>query len=457
MIPQPETHSVDTCGTVDTATGPDGWDAESSAGVPPGGLPPLPEPAGAPAAPYPEAALNAELARLRRENLYRARRVLNGAQGVRPVVDGRRMLSFCSNDYLGLAAHPALAEALREGAGRYGVGSGAAHLVTGHSEAHRRLEDDLAELTGRPRALLFSTGYMANLGVVSALCARGEHVYADRLNHASLNDGARLAAARLRRYPHRDVAALARMSAGRSASMIITDGVFSMDGDVAPVPELASIAQARGARLLVDDAHGLGVIGHGGRGTLDALGLDQRQVPILVGTLGKAFGTFGAFVAGSEPLIETLIQRARSYIYTTALPPAVAHASSVALALALREGWRREHLAALIARFRRGAAALDLPLMASETPIQPLLAGDSLRALEWSLFLEDHGVLVTAIRPPTVPVGAARLRITLSAAHGVQDVDRLLELLARLPNRGPAARDPAATNREPGHRHNPST
>jgi 8-amino-7-oxononanoate synthase len=405
--------------------GPDGWDPESSAS----------RPLDAPVAPpSDDAALAAELARLRRENLYRVRRVLESPQGVRPVVDGRAMLSFCSNDYLGLAAHPGVAAALREGVTRYGVGSGAAHLISGHSEAHRQLEEDLADFTGRPRALLFSTGYMANLGVISALCVRGEHVFADRLNHASLNDGARLAQVRLRRYPHRDVDALERMLADTGASMIMTDGVFSMDGDMAPVPELARVAAAVGARLMVDDAHGLGVIGHAGRGTLDVLKQDDRQVPVLVGTLGKAFGTFGAFVAGSDTLIETLIQRARSYIYTTALPPAVAHATSAALALSVREDWRRERLRALIARFRHGAAELGLPLLESHTPIQPLFAGRSLLALEWSLFLEDHGVLVTAIRPPTVPKGQARLRITLSAAHRDEHVDWLLELLGRLPH-----------------------
>ncbi len=382
-----------------------------------------------------DATLAAQLARLRRENLYRVRRVLESPQGVRPFVDGHPMLSFCSNDYLGLAADPVVADALREGVERYGVGSGAAHLISGHSEAHRRLEMDLADFTGRPRALLFSTGYMANLGVISALCARGEHVYADRLNHASLNDGARLAGARLKRYPHRDMAALERMSAGTGAALFITDGVFSMDGDIAPLAQLARLAQATGAWLMVDDAHGLGVVGRAGRGTLDLFGMDDLEVPILVGTLGKAFGTFGAFVAGSEALIETLIQRARSYIYTTALPPAVAHATSAALALAMREEWRREHLCRLIARFRHGAAALDLPLMESQTPIQPLLAGDSPRALEWSRFLESNGVLVTAIRPPTVPEGAARLRITLSAAHEEADIDRLLEVLSQLPTR----------------------
>lgn len=383
-----------------------------------------------------DAALRAELERLRDAHLHRARRVLDGPQGVRPVIDGRPVLSFCSNDYLGLAAHPVLADALREGARRFGVGSGAAHLITGHGQAHRRLEEDLAAFVGRPRALLFSTGYMANLGVISALCERGEAVYADRLNHASLNDGALLAGVRLRRFPHADTAALERMRAGGDAALLATDGVFSMDGDLAPVPALAGIADAAGARLLVDDAHGLGVIGRGGLGTLEVYreqGWDDDGSVILMGTLGKAFGTFGAFVAASDAVIETLIQRARSYIYTTALPPALAHATSAALALAQREDWRREHLQALIARFRTGAADLGLPLMASTTPIQPLLTGDAETALAWSRSLEAQGVLVTAIRPPTVPKGAARLRITLSVAHAEQDVDRLLALLERLP------------------------
>jgi 8-amino-7-oxononanoate synthase len=414
----------------DSDSGPDGWNAESSATEPLEGLPPLPDRSG-----RKDAALVVELDRLRRDNLFRVRRVLDGPQGARPVVDGRTLLSFCSNDYLGLAAHPAVADALREGLDRYGVGSGAAHLVSGHSEAHQRLEQDLADFTGRERALLFSTGYMANIGVIGALCDRGKHLYADRLNHASLNDGARLAGVRLRRYPHRDVAALKRQLGSNGATLIATDGIFSMDGDLAPLRELAHIAHKAGAWLLVDDAHGLGVIGNAGRGSLNVLGLDDREVPILVGTLGKAFGTFGAFVAGSASLIEILIQRARSYIYTTALPPAVAHATSVALALSVRESWRRDHLRALIARFRHGAAALELPLMESHTPIQPLLAGDPLLALEWSLFLENQGVLVTAIRPPTVPKGAARLRITLSAAHQEEDIDHLLALLARLPHR----------------------
>ena len=372
------------------------------------------------------------LARARAAGLYRERRLLAGPQCVRPVIDGRPMLAFCSNDYLGLAADARVAEALRDGALRYGVGSGAAHLVSGHGEAHRQLEEALADFVGRPRALLFSTGYMANLGVVSALADRGDTIYGDRLNHASLTDGARLSGARLRRYPHLDVGRLRRMAGDAAPALILTDGVFSMDGDIAPVGDLARIARDGNAWLVVDDAHGLGVLGDAGRGTLSLLGLGADEVPVLVGTLGKAFGTFGAFVAGSDTLIETLIQRARSYIYTTALPPAVAHATTAALAIAINESWRRERLQALVQRFRDGAAALGLPLMPSETPIQPLIAGDAETALAWSRYLESHGVLVTAIRPPTVPAGAARLRITLSAAHADDDVDRLLDLLAEL-------------------------
>jgi 8-amino-7-oxononanoate synthase len=373
-----------------------------------------------------------ELDRLRGAGLYRRRRVLGGPQQPRCLVDGRPMLSFCSNDYLGLANHPEVISALRQGAERWGVGSGAAHLVNGHSAAHHALEEELADFTGRPRALLFSTGYMANLGVITALAGRGDTVFEDRLNHASLLDGALLSRANLRRYPHGDGAALARLALESPPRLIATDGVFSMDGDLAPIPTLAEITRAAGGWLLVDDAHGLGMLGREGRGTLDHLGLGAEQVPILMGTLGKAFGTFGAFVAGSRELIEMLIQRARTYIYTTATPPALAEATRVSLAIARREDWRRERLRTLIARLRTGATQLGLPLANSPTPIQPLMAGTTSRALAWSQALESAGILVTPIRPPTVPEGKARLRITLSAAHGEDDVDRLLESLATL-------------------------
>jgi 8-amino-7-oxononanoate synthase len=322
-------------------------------------------------------------------------------------------------------------EAVKQAVDRYGVGSGASHLITGHSLPHHALEEELAEFTGRPRALLFSTGYMANLGTISALVRRGDSVFADRLNHASLLDGALLSRAQLSRYPHGDVGRLEEMVDRVSArrKLIVSDGVFSMDGDLAPVPALAAVARRRGAWLMVDDAHGLGVLGATGAGTLEHYALGGGDVPILIGTLGKALGTFGAFVAGSEALIETLIQRARSYVYTTALPPAVAEATRMSLQLLREEGWRREHLSALVARFRRGAAQLGLPLSVSQTPIQPLIVGEAEAALRLSAALRDCGVLVHAIRPPTVPKGTARLRITFSAAHAEAQVDQLLSAL----------------------------
>ena len=373
--------------------------------------------------------LTAELERLRAAGLYRQRRVRQPPQAR---TEGRPLLTFCSNDYLGLANHPAVIEALQQGADRWGVGSGSAHLVSGHSAAHQALEEDLSEFTQRPRALLFSTGYMANLGVISALTGRGDTVFEDRLNHASLLDGTLLARATLRRYPHADAAELARLMQSSAPRLIATDGVFSMDGDLAPLPALGLIARQSDTWLLVDDAHGLGVLGREGRGSLDHFGLDSTQVPILMGTLGKAFGTFGAFVAGSVDLIETLIQRARPYIYTTATPPALAEATRVSLALARRDEWRRERLQTLIRRFRAGAAQLGLPLADSRTPIQPLMAGSSERARSWSRTLESHGIQVIAIRPPTVPEGTARLRITLSATHTDADLHRLLDALAAI-------------------------
>jgi 8-amino-7-oxononanoate synthase len=375
--------------------------------------------------------LAAELARLRIEHLYRTRAVVDGPQGAEITVNGTRYLSFCSNDYLGLANHPRLIAALKEGAEKYGAGSGASHLVTGHQRPHHALEEALAEFTGRPRALLFSTGYMANLGTVAALTERGDPVWEDRLNHASLLDAGLLAGARLRRYPHGDAAALRQRLAENTGrrGMILTDGVFSMDGDLAPLPQLADIAHQYNAWLMVDDAHGLGVLGASGRGTLEHFGLDDKAVPVLIGTLGKAFGTFGAFVAGGEDLIEYLIQRARPYVYTTALPPTVAYATLAGLRILREEDWRREHLRNLIARFRRGAEQLDQALLPSLTPIQPLLIGDPEKALAMSEALRQHNIYVSAIRPPTVPNGTARLRITLSAAHSEEQVDRLLTAL----------------------------
>jgi 8-amino-7-oxononanoate synthase len=369
----------------------------------------------------------------RENNLYRTRLVVDTPQGVTVRIDGRDYLSFCSNDYLGLANHPDVVTAFHQGLDEFGSGSGAAHLITGHSRAHHALEEELAAFLQRPRALLFSTGYMANLGVMSALLGRGDRVFEDHTNHASLLDGARLSGARLLRYHHGDAADLdARLANAPAGELLVaTDGVFSMDGDMAPLAPLARVATRHGAWFMVDDAHGLGVTGPGGRGSVAQAGLDMAQVPILVGTLGKAFGTFGAFVAGSDDLIETLIQEARTYIYTTAPPPALANATRTALRLVREEDWRREHLQQLINRFRSGARQLGLALCDSETPIQPLLVGAADAALRLSQALREQGILITAIRPPTVAEGASRLRITFSANHQDEHVDRLLDVLEK--------------------------
>lgn len=364
------------------------------------------------------------------DGLYRHRKVLEGPQGVEGTVAGRQVINFCSNDYLGLASHPKMIEALQRGALRYGVGSGASHLVCGHMEPHHALEEELAAFTGRERALLFSTGYHANLGVLCALCGRGDWVAEDRLNHASLLDGAGLAGARLKRYPHQGVEALSQWIEDQSRVCVIaTDAIFSMDGDMARLKDLAVLARRQKAWLYVDDAHGFGVLGRQGEGTLESMGLDQGDVPLYMATLGKAAGVFGAFVAGPEALIETLIQQARTYIYTTALPPALAETCRAGLRLLREESWRRDRLQVLLHRFRSGAATLGLSLLPSQTPIQPIVVGDNQKALEVSRRLWEQGLWVAAIRPPTVPVGTARLRITLSAAHTETQVDRLLDAL----------------------------
>lgn len=374
-----------------------------------------------------EKALEETLARRQADGLYRRRVTLESPQGAEVVVAGRKRVNFCSNDYLGLAAHPEVVRAWQRGAERYGVGSGASHLVCGHMMPHQALEEELAEFTGRPRALLFSSGYQANLGVVTALAGRGDWVLEDRLNHSSLLDGARLAGARLKRFPHGDSAALENLP--HRARLIATDGVFSMDGDLAPLPQLAQRCRAQ-CWLYVDDAHGFGVLGEKGAGILEHFRLGRSDVPILMATLGKALGVCGAFVAGGDALIETLIQQARTYIYTTALPPAAAEAVRASLRLVRKEKWRREHLEALIARFRAGADALGFSLSPSQTPIQPLILGSSRRALEVSRKLRERGFWVAAIRPPTVPAGTARLRITLTSAHTETQVDGLLDALA---------------------------
>ena len=369
--------------------------------------------------------------RLRDALLRRVRTVAPG-DGAWITIDGKRLLGFASNDYLGLARHPRLVEALVRAAQADGVGAQAAHLLGGHREEHSRLEQMLARWTGRERALLFSTGYMANLGVLSALLGAGDVCVQDKLNHASLIDGARLAGCELKRYVHADVASAARQLDARpdAAALLATDGVFSMDGDVAALAELAALCRAQGAMLLVDDAHGLGVLGADGAGSVAEAGLAQDDVPVLMGTLGKALGTFGAFVAGSAALIDGLVQNARSFVYTTALPPALAAATCAAIDLARDDGERRAALAARIAQFRAGASARGIALLDSRTAIQPVPVGDSGAALAASARLEDAGFYVPAVRPPTVPQGRARLRVTLSAIHAEADVERLLDALA---------------------------
>ena len=388
--------------------------------------------------------LAAGLAGLATAGRLRTRREVTrrSAGGTRLRVDGAELVAFCSNDYLGLADHPRVVAAFLAAAREWGVGSGASHLVSGHCREHHALEEELAAFVGRPRALLFSTGYMANLAVVTTLLGRRDRVYEDRLNHASLLDAGLASGARFVRYPHADAAALARRlgrtTAGRA--LVVTDGVFSMDGDVAPLRQLAAVCRAHAAWLFVDDAHGLGVLGATGRGSVEAAGLGTDDVPVLMGTLGKAFGTFGAFVAGDDDLIETLLQRARTYVYTTALPPAVAAATRAALHVMQDEPWRREKVLGHVARFRAGASSLGLRLLESATPIQPLVLGSEASAVAASEALRAQGFWIPAIRPPTVPAGSSRLRITFSAAHEASDVERLLEALASLPATAAEAR-----------------
>ncbi|UJP06348.1 MAG: 8-amino-7-oxononanoate synthase [Nitrosomonas sp.] len=366
------------------------------------------------------------------QSLLRRRQLLESPQAGRITVDGCDYLAFCSNDYLGLANHPQLIEAACEGVRRYGVGAGASHLISGHSVAHHELEQALAAFSGFPQALLFSTGYMANIGVVTALTGRADAVFADKLNHASLNDAALLSRAAFIRYPHLDLRVLEQhlASTGARRKLVISDTVFSMEGDIAPISQLIELCRRYDAWLLLDDAHGFGVMGEHGRGSLflsDAI----ARVPNLIymATLGKAAGVFGAFVAAQPDVIETLIQSARSYIYTTATPPLLAHTLLTSLKLIEREAWRREALEGSIVQLKQGLRALPWRLLPSCTPIQPLLIGDSVETVRISRCLRERGILVPAIRPPTVPQGAARLRISLSAVHTSDDVQCLVDVL----------------------------
>ncbi|HJU07547.1 MAG TPA: 8-amino-7-oxononanoate synthase [Rhodanobacteraceae bacterium] len=378
-------------------------------------------------------ALGARTAQRAHEGLLRRLRVVERSRGAHVAIGGRELLNFCSNDYLGLAQHPQIVAALKRAADEYGVGATAAHLVCGHHREHAMLEEELADWTGRERALLFSSGWLANFGVMQALLDDKTICVQDKLNHASLLDAAKLAGCTLKRYQHAGVDSAARQlaSAQDVPALLATDGVFSMDGDIAPLRELASLCAREGATLMIDDAHGLGVLGEDGAGSAVEAGLMQAEAPVLMATLGKALGCAGAFVAGNKDLIEGLTQFARTFVYTTAMPPALAAAARAALRIARQENWRREKLRKLIARFRTGAEKLELRLTESRTPIQPIVLGDSARTLQTSAALETQGILVTAIRPPTVPKDTARLRVTLSSAQEEADVDTLLDALSK--------------------------
>ena len=380
--------------------------------------------------------LQQKLHELDAQHLIRQRRIVSTPQAPSMTVDGREMLAFCSNDYLGLAADPRIIEALQQGAAIYGAGSGASHLISGHSAAHAALEDKLAQFLSpfvpSVRALYFSTGYMANLALISALAGKDAEIFSEALNHASLIDGARLARATLSIYPHRDLQALEEQLTQSQAKdkLVITDAVFSMDGDIAPLRELLALCERHGAWLLVDDAHGFGVIGHDGRGVLEHLALSSPQL-IYMGTLGKAAGVAGAFVAAHETVIEWLVQRARGYIYTTASPPAVAHALLTSIdIIGSEEGrQRRAHLKHLITRLRERLNLKRWRLLPSDTAIQPVIIADNAATIATGKALMAQGFWVGAIRPPTVPAGTARLRITLSAAHSTEQVDQLAAAL----------------------------
>lgn len=378
--------------------------------------------------------LQQQLQQRQQQGLYRRRRILQGPQGRQIQLDGQTLLNFSSNDYLGLSNHPMVRQAFIDAAQHYGVGSGSAHLVNGHSEIHHQLELALAEFTGYPRALLFSTGYMANLAVAQSLCGRGDFIVEDKLNHASLLDAAQLSAGRLLRYPHKNHTQLQQQlqRCNDGEILLCSDAVFSMDGDEADIATLVSLSQQHQAWLMLDDAHGFGVLGSDGRGSLSQQQISSADVPIYMATLGKALGTAGAFIAGSEDLIEYLIQHARSYIYTTAMPAAVAAATLASLQLLDSEADRRQQLADNIAEFRRLAAARGISLMPSDTAIQPVLIGNAGRASQLSQALFTRGFHLAAIRPPTVPANSARLRITLRADHQQNDLTTLLDALAQL-------------------------
>jgi len=383
--------------------------------------------------------LRQRLAEHEKASLLRQRRTLFSPQGTEIILDGEHVTSFCSNDYLGLAGHPDVIDAYRQGVEDFGAGSGASHLVSGHLAPHRALEEELAVFTGRSRALVFSSGYMANVGTLTTLLGKGDGVFEDRLNHASLLDGGLFSGAVFKRYPHLDTSVLDKKlgETGAGRKLLVSDGVFSMDGDTAPLPELIQVAGKHDAVLMIDDAHGFGVLGEKGGGLVQhwqeqGIAIDENNLQVLVGTFGKAFGGSGAFVAGSEELIETLIQFCRPSIYTTAMPPGMAEALRVSLKLVQKDRWRRDYLRNMIGRFRRFCDELGLTLLPSETPIQAIVLEDVETTLAASRALLESGIYVSAIRPPTVPQGTSRLRVTFSAVHTEDQFSKLLNGLTRV-------------------------
>lgn len=368
------------------------------------------------------------------QNLFRERMFFSARQGTKVIIDGREVINFCSNDYLGLANHPDIIAAFKAGADQFGIGSGASALVSGRCRLHQQLEEQIVEKTGRESALVFSSGYMANLAVATSLIGRGDAVFLDKLAHASIIDAARLSGARLHRYQHANPVSLAQSLSLSSSKhkLVLTDAVFSMDGDKAPIRELLAVCEEYQAVLVVDDAHGFGVLGNAGGGLLEELDLRSDRVPVLIATFGKALGTAGAFVAADKTIIEALIQFARTYIYTTAPPPALASATAASLEVMEKESWRRQTLNARIKQFRSTAKGLGLNVLPSETAIQPLVIGGSAAAHRLSQTLLEAGFLIAAIRPPTVPEGSARLRITLTATHTAEQINRLLETLGKV-------------------------
>jgi 8-amino-7-oxononanoate synthase len=369
---------------------------------------------------------------LHKKFLWRTRNIVRYSSTTHALVDGKMHLSFASNNYLGLANHPKVIAACQQALADYGVGSGSAYLVAGYSALHQQLEENLADFLQYPRVLLFSSGYLANIGIISSLFFTQDFILADKLNHASLLDGCLKSGARLKRYPHCQVQHIERecQNIADGNKLIVTEGLFGMDGTLAPLPAIAQTAKRHQATLLVDDAHGLGILGATGKGTVEHYGLNSKDVHILVGTLGKAFGSYGAFVAGQELVIERLVQTTRTYLYTTAIPPAIAAGSLASLELIQRESWRRKSLLDLVHYFQRCASQLEIPFMESISPIQLIMLGSNQRSLAISQLLLSKGIFVKAIRPPTVPKASARLRISLTSEHTREQIDFLMEALA---------------------------